>query len=257
MMSLWWLALGVLVLPIWWHRQKRARVDSQPLASARFLPLTNPLQQRVWRWVDRVLLLVRLLLLATAVAWLADMVLPWRGDSVLVVPGTDPAWAAQQASDAGFGKARRIDLPQADAFGWLARHEREWKPDARILVVGGVPMPAALPRLRHQVTVLAKPQPFAATEHRVAIVSKRAGEWRSLFAALGGPQRYILEAAPSAKSELIVWDIPEAPPATLRAPLWWIGDASAFPELKNARVADGVRAARRQPRRIRRRDLHP
>lgn len=243
MISLWWWALTVLLLPIWWHRQKRERVDSQALATARFLPLTNPLQQRVWRWVDRVLLLVRLLLLAAVIAWLADMVLPWRGDSVLVVPGTDPAWAAQQVNNAGFAKARRIALPQADAFGWLARHEREWRPDARILVLGGAPMPAALPRLRHQVTVLAQPRPFAATEHRVAIVSQRADQWRALFAALGGPQRYIIETAPTAKSELIVWDMPTAPPAAMRAPLWWIGDASAFPELKNARVVDGVRYA--------------
>ncbi len=243
MISLWWWALALLALPIWWHRQKRERADSQPLATARFLPRTNPLQQRVWRWVDRVLLLVRLLLLAAVVAWLADMVLPWRGDSVLVTPGTDRTWAAQQINQAGFAKARRIDLPQADAFAWLARHEREWKPDARILVLGGAPMPAAMPRLRHQVTVLTKTQPFAASEHRVAIVSKRADQWRALFAALNGPQRYIVDPAPGAKTELIIWDVPEAPPAAMRAPLWWIGDASAFPELKDGAMADAVRYA--------------
>ena len=243
MMSLWWLALAVLALPIWWHRDKRERADSQALATARFLPRADPRQQRVWRWVDRLLLLVRLLLLAAVVAWLADMVLPWRGDSVLVAPGTDQAWAAQQASNAGFAKARRIELPQADAFAWLARHEREWKPHARILVLGSVPMPAAIPRLRHQVTVLVKPQPSARTEHRVAIVSKRADRWRALFAALDGPQRYIVETQPGARTELIVWDLPEAPPAAMRAPLWWIGNMSAFPELKSAAVVDGVRYA--------------
>lgn len=243
MISLWWLALPILLLPVWWHRRKRDRVNVQPLATARFLPRTNPLQQRVWRWVDRSLLLVRLLLLATVIAWLADLVLPWRGDAVLVVPGTDSAWAAQQTLEAGFLKASRVALDTPDAFAWLAQHEREWRPDARILVLGNVPMPASMPRLAHQVTVRAKPVPFARTEHRIAIVSKRASQWRQLFAALDGPQRYIIEAEPSANSELVVWDVPEAPPAGARAPLWWVGDATAFPELKNAAAVDGVRYA--------------
>ena len=244
-MSFWWLALAVLVLPIWWHRDKRERADSQALATARFLPRADPRQQRVWRWVDRMLLLVRLLLLAAVVGWLADMVLPWRGDSVLVAPGTDQAWATQQVNNAGFAKARRIELTQTDAFAWLARHEREWKSDARILVLGDVPMPAAMPRLKHQVTVLLQPKPQAlpVTEHRVTIVSPRADRWWALFAALGGPQRYIVESAPSSKTELIIWDTPDAPPAALRAPLWWIGDPSAFPELTNAASIDGVRYA--------------
>lgn len=243
MISLWWLALPILLLPIWWHRQRRDRVNVQPLATACFLPRTNPLQQRVWRWVDRALLLVRLLLLAGVIAWLADLVLPWRGDAVLVVPGTDSAWAAQQAADAGFQKAARIDLDTSDAFAWLARHEREWRPDARILVLGNAPMPSAMPRLAHQITVRTKAVPYARTEHRIAIVSKRSSQWRQLFAALDGPQRYIVETEPSAKSELVIWDVADAPPASLRAPLWWIGDATAFPELKNAPVVDGMRYA--------------
>ncbi len=243
MTSLWWLALPLLLLPIWWHRQKRERAHSHPLATARFLPRTDPLDQRVWRWVERALLLVRLLLLATVIAWLADLVLPWRGDSVLVVPGTDSAWAAQQGLEAGFSKARRIDLATPDAFGWLAQHEREWRPDARILVLGSAPMPAAVPRLAHQVAVRSKPAPFAKSEHHVAIASKRASQWRALFTALDGPQHYVIDADPGAKSELVVWDLPDAPPAGLRAPLWWIGDATAFPELKNAPIVDGMRYA--------------
>lgn len=243
MTSLWWLALPILLLPVWWHRQKRDRVNVQPLATARFLPRTNPLQQRVWRWVDRTLLLLRLLLLATVIAWLADLVLPWRGDAVLVVPGTDSTWAAQQAADAGFPNASRITLDTPDAFAWLARHEREWRPDARILVLGNVPMPAAVPRLAHQVTVRTRPAPFARTEHRIAIVSRRASQWRRLFAALDGPQRYIVETEPTAKSELVIWDIADAPPAGLRAPLWWVGDTTAFPELKKALAVDGLRYA--------------
>ncbi|MES2320420.1 MAG: hypothetical protein V4631_23330 [Pseudomonadota bacterium] len=243
MTSLWWWALPVLLLPIWWHRQKRERANSQQLATARFLPRTDPLQQRMWRWVDRVLLLVRLLLLATVIAWLADLVLPWRGDTVLIAPGTDSAWASQQVSQAGFGKAARIDLPTPDAFGWMAQHEREWRPDARLLVLGKVPMPAAMPRLRHQVTVRAAAAPFAVTEQRVAIVSKRADQWRSLFAALDGPRRYVVDPEPNANSEVVIWDVPEAPPANLRAPLWWVANATAFPELKNAPAVDGLRYA--------------
>ena len=243
MTSLWWWALTVLLLPIWWHRQKRERANSQPLATARFLPPTDPMQQRVWRWVDRALLLVRLLLLATVIAWLADLVLPWRGDTVLVAPGTDSAWASQQVAQADFSKAARIDLDTPDAFAWLARHEREWRPDSRLLVLGKVSMPAAMPRLRHQVIVRAAPVAHGVTEQRVAIVSKRAGQWRSLFAALDGPRRYVVDAEPNAKSELVVWDVPEAPPVGLRAPLWWVGDATAFPELKNAAAVDGMRYA--------------
>lgn len=243
MMSLWWLALPVLLLPIWWHRQKRERVNATPLATARFLPRTDPQQQRVWRWADRVLLLVRCLLLATLIAWLADMVLPWRGDSVLVVPGTDNAWAVQQAKEAGFTGADMVPLAGPDAFGWLAKHEREFQADARLLVVGAATMPAQRPAMAHQVTVRSKPAQPVNTEHRIAIVSKRASQWRALFAALDGSQRYVVTAQPGPKSELIVWDVPEAPPAGLRAPLWWIGDATAFPELKNAAVVDGLRHA--------------
>jgi hypothetical protein len=242
-MSNWWWALALLLLPLWWHRQKRERADAQPLATARFLPRADPWERRVWRWADRTLLLVRLLLLTAATAWLADLVLPWRGESVLVVPGTDSAWAAQQAAGAGFGKARRIDLAAPDAFSWFAQHEREWRPGARVLMVGSVPMPAAMPRLAHEVIVRVKPMPFATTEHHVAIVSKRAGQWRNLFAALDGPQRYVVDTEPDSRSELVVWDVPGTPPAAARAPLWWIVDASDFPELKNAPAVDGMRYA--------------
>lgn len=240
MISLWWLALPVLLLPVWWHRQKRERAAVKPLATARFLPRTNPLHQRVWRWHDRSLLLLRCLLLATVIAWLADLALPWRGDAVLVAPGTDAAWAANQIRDAGFSSASRMNLPSGDAFGWLAQHEREWRPGARLMVVGPVSMPAVMPQLRHRVVVRSVPAPFAKSEHRVAIVSKRADKWRAMFLAIDGPQRYLVQDMPDAASELIVWDVPEAPPANLRAPLWWIGDSAAFPELKNAPAVDGI-----------------
>ena len=239
MTSLWWLAMPILLLPIWWHRQKRERVRAVPLATARFLPRSDPQQQRVWQWVDRFLLLLRCLLLACLITWLADPVLPWRGDTVIVAAGTDAKWAQQQVEASGFA---RIDVA-SDPLTWFASHEREWLGDARVLVLGAVTMPAEKPRFRHQVELRTRGAPFAKTGHRVAIVSKRANEWRTLFAALSGPQRYLVDETTGGKPELVIWDVPEAPPATLHAPLWWIGDASAFPELKHARQVDGLRYA--------------
>jgi hypothetical protein len=236
MNSLWWWALPVLLLPILWHRQKREQTQSEPLATARFLPALSPVQLRVWRWNDLLLLLLRCLLLATLIALLADPVLPWRGNSVLVVPGADPAFVDKQVVDAGLAEARRIDLPGRDAYRWLHEHEREFEPQARLLLAGDVAMPAALPRLRHAVTL--RPQAALAvtppSEHHVAVVGPRIEEWRKLFAALEGPQRYVLDAQPGPKTELLIWDTPQAPPPGLRAPLWWVADSSAFPELAKA-----------------------
>ncbi|PWF47592.1 BatA domain-containing protein [Massilia glaciei] len=243
MSSLWWWALALLTLPIWWHRQKRERLKAEPLATARFLPRANPQQQRVWAWVDRALLLARCLLLACAIAWLADLVLPWRGDTVLVGAGVDPAWAERQIADAGFKKAARIDLPAGDALAWLRVHEREWHDDARLLVVASQPMQAVVPRFRHRVELRSMALPPARSEHRVAIVSERAEQWRAMFAALDGPRRYLIETTPSPKTELVIWDVAQAPPVDLRAPLWWVGDTAAFPELGKAASVDGLRYA--------------
>jgi hypothetical protein len=243
MNSPWWLALPVLLLPIWWHRQKRERVKAEPLATARFLPHADPQQRRVWRWTDRMLLAMRCLLLVCVIALLAGLVLPWRGDSVMVTTGTDPLWLERQIAETGLKSARRIDVPAGDPLAWLASHEREWKAGARLLVAGDIPMPATQPQFRHQVLLRSSTPAFPKAERHIAIVSKRAALWRALFAALDGPQRYVVSDAQEARSELIVWDIPEAPPASLRAPLWWIGDASAFPELRNAPSIDGVRYA--------------
>jgi hypothetical protein len=243
MNSLWWMALPVLLLPLWWHRQKRERVKAEPLATARFLPRADPQQRRVWRWTDRVLLAVRCLMLLAAIALLAGLTLPWRGDTVLVLPGADPAWLEKQVRESGFAGARRMALSADNPLGWLASHEREWKAGARLLVVGSVPMPAVQPQFSHRVELRTTPVPFARSEHHVAIVSKRAAQWRALFDALDGPRRYLVTDAPDARSELIVWDVPDAPPAGMRAPLWWIGDTAAFPELNKAPSVDGLHYA--------------
>lgn len=245
-LALWWLALPVLILPIWWHRKKRQRSSAELLATARFLPAAAPEQLRVWRWRELLLLLLRCLLLVTLIAWLAATIFPWRGDTVLLDRSVDPAWAEQQIRAAGFDAASRSDLP-ADLFPWLQQHEREWRADARLLIVARADhaaMPARLPRLRHRVELRVAAAPVGAAvkaEHQVTVVTTpaRAGAWRAMFAAFGttGGGPYIVSDTPQAGTELIVWDQPgSAPPAGWRAPLWWIGAgaASAMPELANA-----------------------
>ena len=247
MNALWWLGLAVLALPVLWHRQRRQRIRQEPLATARFLPRADPQQLRVWRWTERLLLLVRCLLLVAVIAWLADLVLPWRRDAVLIPAGTDTVWAERQIKQAGLYDASWIAVPAGDPFAWLARHDREWRPDSRLLVLGNVPMPAMPPRSRHRIEVRSKAPPFASTEQRVVIVSQRAGRWRAMFAALDGPRRYKVDEASDGTAygtpELVIWDVPQAPPASLRAPLWWAGDEAAFPELQKAEQADGIRYA--------------
>lgn len=243
MSSLWWLALPVLLLPVWWHRQRREQTRALSLATARFVPRVEPNQVRVWRWVDIVLLLVRCLLLAAVVAWLADPVLPWRRDSVVVVKGTDAAWVDQQIAAAGLKEAQRIELPAAQALDWLRSHEREWQAQARVLVLGDVPMMASLPQFGHRIELRTASVPAKPLVRHVAIVSERAPEWRRLFAALDGGDRYVIDAEPISKADLIIWDTPHAPDAGLHAPLWWVADASAFPELRGANQVGGMRYA--------------
>jgi hypothetical protein len=241
--SMWWLALPVLLLPVLWHRQKREQTKAAPLASARFLPVAEPKQLRVWRWSDPLLMLLRCLLLLALIALLADPVLPWRGDSVLVVPGADPAFVAREAQAAGLQDAQRLPLPGRDAIGWLHAHEREFKPAARLLVAGDVRMPASTPRLRHAVLLRTQASPAPPPERHVAVFSTRAEDWRRLFAAASGSWRVVVDAKPGPATQLLVWDMPGAPPADLHAPLWWVSDLRAFPASSQAIQVDGLRVA--------------
>jgi hypothetical protein len=243
MSSLWWLALPTLLLPVWWHRKKRVQVKAEPLATARFLPRTEPRQMRVWRWSDIALLINRCLLLACAIAWLADPVFPWRGDTVVVAQGADAQWVEREVKAAGYGEAAREPLPAAQALAWIRAHEREFKPEARLLVLGDIPMPAVLPQFRRPIVLRTLAKPLPRTEAHVAIVSTRPQEWRRMFAALDGPLRVVVDSAPGPRTELIVWDMPDAPPAALRAPLWWTTDASAFTELAQSKALGGMRYA--------------
>lgn len=247
----WWFALPVLLLPIWWHRQKRQRLKAEPLATARFLPVAAPEQLRVWQWRDRILLLARCLLLIALIAWLAATIIPWRGNTVLLDAGADKAWAEREIGSAGFADAPRVDLPP-DALQWLRQHERDWRADARLLIVaraGQIAMPARMPTFSHQVEVRTTPdKPRAAVpgvvRHPVVLSAASGADaaWRSLFAAFDkagdGANRYVVAAAPDAATRLVVWEMPDAaPPAGWRAPNWWIAPASAqvagFPALKN------------------------
>lgn len=237
--SLWWWALPVLLLPILWHRKKREQTKSMPLASARFLPSAEPKQQRVWRFSEPVLLLLRCLLLVCLIAFLADLVLAWRGNAILVVPGTPPAVVDHASAD--FKDAERIALPDRDAVGWLHAHEREFKPEAKLLVLGDAVMPATLPRFRHPVTLRGGGQAAVPAERHVAVFSAHADAWRRLFAAASPAWRIVVDARPDARTDLIVWDMPDAPPAALHAPLWWVTEARAFPELARAARADSPR----------------
>ncbi len=248
----WWLVLPVLLLPIWWHRQKRQRTQAVPLATARFLPAAAPQQLRVWQWVDRTLLLLRLLLLLGLIAWLADVAVPWRGDTVFVGAHTDPARAETQIQAAGLGAARRSPLPDADPLAWLAVHEREWRAEARLAIVATgdtVPMPAHAPVLSHRVDLLLQPSPpsMAPIPRHVVIASTRPAAWRALFAAFDsaglGRERHVLSSEPNAQTDLIVWDRAGTPDPAWRAPLWWAVQPAAFPELALAREAGGLRVA--------------
>jgi hypothetical protein len=239
MNGLWWLALPILLLPVWWHRKKREQLKAEPLATSRFLPRTEPRQTRAWRWNDLLLLLVRCLLLACAIAWLADPVMPSRGDTVVVAQGTDAAWAEREIAQAGLDKAERLSLPAGQAFVFLRAHQREWRPDARLLVLGDIPMPAMAPEFGRRIEVRTRARPPEKVKRHVHIASERANLWRRVFASQG----VVFDEAPGATTSLIVWDRPDAPPASLRAPLWLVADTSAFPELKKAPQAAGLHYA--------------
>jgi hypothetical protein len=265
-LALWWLALPLLLLPIAWHRQKRQRTQALPLATARFLPAAAPQQLRIWRWADKTLLLLRLLLLLGLIAWLADVALAWRGDTVFVGGGVDPAWAEAQIQAAGLGAARRSALPDADPLAWLAAHEREWRPGARLAIVASgdaVPMAARPPALAHRLDLRLQPAPPASAPapRHIVLASPREAAWRALFTAFesAGPgrQRFLMSTQPDAQTELIVWDRPGAPDAAWHAPLWWAVQPAAFAELATARRSGSLRVAETSRGRIWARDSWP
>jgi len=239
MNAVWWFALPILLLPVWWHRRKREQHKAELLATARFLPRAEPRQTREWRWNDVILLLVRCLMLLAAIAWLADPVMPWRGDTVIVAAGTDAKWADAQAAQAGLARAERLSMPAAQTLTWLRAHQREWRQEARLLVLGDIPMPALAPEFGRRIELRTLARPFEKTERHVHIASDHPEQWRRVFASAG----VVVDVTPDARTGLIVWDRKEAPPATLRSPLWLVTEPAAFPELARAPQVDGLRYA--------------
>lgn len=239
----WWLGLPLLLLPWWWHRQKRQRLDAETLATAKFLPAAAPEQLRVWQWRDRLLLLFRCLLLIVLLAWLAASIFPWRGDTVLLDPQADPVWAQQQIASAGMRDATRIALP-VQPLRWLREHEREWQPSARLLIVARaqqLAMPAHLPAFAHSVAVRLQATPAnaaslpvpAVLEVVLAAAPERLARWQAMFAAYAragdAQQRYRLVDTPGPATALIIWDQATPPPAAWRAPHWWLGTQQRLP----------------------------
>jgi len=201
---LWWLALPVLLLPVWWHRQKRQRLKAEPLATARFLPSAAPEQLRVWRWRDRLLLLVRCLMLVALIAWLAATIFPWRGDTVLLDAGADKAWAEQQITAAGMTAAQRIELPP-NGLQWLRQHERDWRPSARLLIVARgeqIAMPARVPPFSHQVDLRTKlpPAAAAATSAPAATLGAAIAPTATATATATAPGAAAATSAPAASA---------------------------------------------------------
>lgn len=259
----WWLALPLLLLPWWWHRQKRQRLTAEPLATARFLPAAAPQQLRIWQWRDRLLLLVRCLLLIALLAWLAATIVPWRGDTVLLDKGVDPAWAQQQMTAAGMGHAQQLELPD-QPLRWLAEHEREWRAAARLLIVSRdqqLAMPAHPPQFAHAVTVRTLPGAVNGSRQKVApaltmqevvlaTTPERLTLWRAMFAAFASvtadqaqdAQQVRFADAPSPATKLIIWDRPDAVPAQWVAPHWWLGTAYPHKVKVGGQAAQGEAA---------------
>jgi hypothetical protein len=178
-------------------------------------------------------------MLACAIAWLADPVMSRRGDTVIVAAGTEAGWVQQQVAQAGLTQAERLTMPGAQAIGFVRVHEREWRPEARLLVLGDIPMPASSPEFGRKIEIRTLTRQAGNLERHVHIASDRPQPWRRVFAAGG----VTVDETPGAKTALIVWDRAEAPPPSLRAPLWLVANAAAFPELAKAPQVDGLRYA--------------
>lgn len=235
MQPMWWFALPVLLLPLWWHLRRRERTRTDLMATARFLPAASPQQQRVLRWSEVPLLLARLALLLVLISWLAVLAMPWKGDTVFVDAALEASsWTDGQIRAAGMETAAREPLP-ADLWNWLARNEHEWRPEARFLILSsGAAMPALRPHLAHAIDLRlasaapASTIPPAPRERHVVVVAppQRMASWRALFAAFStaadGVNRYVLLDQPTPATELIVWDRQDAePPSSWKATLWW------------------------------------
>lgn len=240
---LWWLALPVLLLPVWWHRQKRQRLKAEMLATARFLPSAPPEQLRVWQWRDKLLLVVRCLMLVALIAWLAATIFPWRGDTVLVDAGVDKAWAEKEIAAAGFSAAARAELPP-NALQWLRANERDWRAHARLLIVARanqIAMPARLPQYNHQLAL--RTQPAIASPRTTSPAVPPGAASRATYPAATAPAS-VSAAAPSVVATPASAAAPSvaATPASASAAVAFVAAAPASAAARASTAAPSVDA---------------
>lgn len=256
----WWLALPMLILPLWWHRQRRQQDSAQSLATARFLPASDPRLQSVWRWRQILLLLLRLLMLLCLLALIAGIFYRGRSDTIFVSRLADKSWVQQQLNEVNkqsslpwsaakvveFCPETECEIASDNILHWLALHQHEWQANSRWLVLAdpaATRMSAIEPDFQQSIELRVEPNTVKQrTTHaetvNVLVKSSRYPEWQAWFKAfeqsLDGRIKFELreqlEKSFKLPIELVIWESPLAPAAELNARLWWIRDQSTFSE---------------------------
>jgi hypothetical protein len=254
--SAWWLALALVLLPIWWHRQKRQRHQATSLATAKFLIASEPQLLKIWRWYDIFLLLVRCLLLIFIIAFLAQVFITWRGDTVIVAKNVDSAWAEQKIKDAGMSKVARLsfcetqdcDLVGTDILKALENRQANWKENGRILVLANpqqIELSANPVQLQNALEIRIHSQDQVATKENlnkvktpylIQIVSEdtqRVAQWKTLFSTFNqlgiSPYSYIVSDKAQERTDLMIWESNQQPDTKLRATIWLTQQEKIFP----------------------------
>lgn len=259
----WWILLPVLGLPIWWHRQRRLTQKMRTLATAQFLPASPPQLLKVWRWRDRLLLLLRSLILLTMLAILAVLVVPWRADTVFVAKGVTPQALESAVRASGFSNATRLtfcpekicDITTEHLLFWLERHQVQWQAGARWLVVApatALTMSASKPDLSHDLLMRVTASDTTMPQQRTLVVvinttsGARVAEWRRLFSAFetasAGTLKLTLSEDYDARAALVIWDKPAPRDPAWRAPMIWQTISNAMPTKANVSSASSLMA---------------
>lgn len=250
-MAFWWLLLPVVLLPIWWHRQRRLNPKILTLATAKFLASATPQRKPIWRWRDWILLLLRCLILLCMLALLAGWFLSWRGDTVLLAPDLDPQWVRQELKKSGMQEAQQsvfcaqaaCEIHTDNLLSWLEQQQAQWRPQARILILARADqlrMNAQAPQIAHalQIRIAPSPRHPAVATNRsklpIAVASDRLPEWQRLIAAFNlatnsatnsatkTDQEWIVSEKITHDTVLAIWDRAEPPESGWRAPLLWL-----------------------------------
>lgn len=270
MSAYWWLLLPLISLPILWLRQKRESSLRQSLATAKFLAAASPHMVQVWRWQEWLLLILRCLLLLIAIAYLASILLRWRGDTVLIAAGSDSAWVEQEINASNMQEAKRMsfcadlsserscDIQSTQILYWLEQHQSWWKKSARLLVLGDagqIALNAQSPRLAQALDVKVSlptkkreqdKSKIALEDRYIALRSDRVTAWQHMFTAFAAAgnadQHYVWQQAPDARTDLVIWDstqvVPQSWKTNATANLWWLSSGAGIvsdqsPEEKN------------------------